>query len=240
MQADAGGKAQDRHPERRQRMGASAGHLADRIRLYELGDQRWDSPIASDIARRSVSQWLDEVGADDDLRATATGLRGFFLADPDELSLLALVDQFAARTRLAVDDVPDRRRQRSLDGCAGRSARITTAPRHGTRGRLHRGQTVRASVRHRATVAQISCDYLVLALPATTLRRVPITPALPAQQHEAIGRLKYGRAAQDAAAVLAPASGARPGSPARSDRLAVRRRVGRQRATAWATQASSR
>jgi len=40
--------------------------------------------------------WLDEVGADNELRATATGLRGFFLADPDELSLIALVDQFAA------------------------------------------------------------------------------------------------------------------------------------------------
>ena len=33
-----------------------------------------------------------------------------------------------------------------------------------------------------------------MALPATTLRRVPITPALPAQQHDAIARLNYGRA----------------------------------------------
>jgi hypothetical protein len=31
-------------------------------------------------------------------RTTATGLRGFFLADPDELSLIALVDQFATDT----------------------------------------------------------------------------------------------------------------------------------------------
>ena len=34
----------------------------------------------------------------------------------------------------------------------------------------------------------------MLALPATLLRRVPITPALPAQQHDAIARLKYGQA----------------------------------------------
>ena len=32
----------------------------------------------------------------------------------------------------------------------------------------------------------------MLALPATLLRRIPISPALPAQQHEAIARLKYG------------------------------------------------
>ena len=66
------------------------------IRPYRLAEQRWDSPIAADLARRSVAQWLDEVQADEELRATATGLRGFFLADPEELSLIALVDQFAA------------------------------------------------------------------------------------------------------------------------------------------------
>ena len=58
----------------------------------------------------------------------------------------------------------------------------------------HRGQNVRATVKHGRTAAPISCDYLLLTLPATTLRRVPITPALPAQQHEAISRLSYGRA----------------------------------------------
>jgi monoamine oxidase len=36
-------------------------------------------------------------------------------------------------------------------------------------------------------------DYVVFAVPATLLRRIPITLALPAQQHEAIAKLKYGR-----------------------------------------------
>jgi monoamine oxidase len=40
----------------------------------------------------------------------------------------------------------------------------------------------------------MTCDYALLTLPATLLRRVPITPALPAQQHDAIARLRYGRA----------------------------------------------
>src|SRR5882724_9412960 len=63
---------------------------------YRLAEKRWDSPIAADLARQSVAQWLDEAHADGDLRATARGLRGFFLADPEELSLLALIDQFAS------------------------------------------------------------------------------------------------------------------------------------------------
>src|SRR5205823_6694384 len=69
--------------------------LGDAIRPYRLAEERWDTPIATDLARRSVAQWLDEVRADEELRATARGLRGFFLADPEELSLVALVDQFS-------------------------------------------------------------------------------------------------------------------------------------------------
>ncbi len=42
-----------------------------------------------------MAAWLDQVKADAELRATATGLRGFSLAEPDELSLIALGDQFS-------------------------------------------------------------------------------------------------------------------------------------------------
>ena len=53
---------------------------------------------------------------------------------------------------------------------------------------------MRASLKNGRQVAQLSCEYLVFALPATILRRIPITPALPQQQHDAFVRLKYGRA----------------------------------------------
>src|SRR5262245_22679687 len=61
---------------------------------YRLAEARWDTPITADLARRSVAAWLDATRADDEVRATATGLRSFFLADPEELSLIALIDQF--------------------------------------------------------------------------------------------------------------------------------------------------
>jgi monoamine oxidase len=164
-------------------------------RPYQLAEQRWDSPIAEDLGRRSVSQWLDEVGADDELRTTIRGLSGFFLADPEELSLLALVDQFAG------EGPPRPWKTYRLDGGNDRLAAALAAPL-GERLRLntelvavsHRGNVVRATVKRGRTATSISSEYLVLALPATTLRRVPITPALPAQQHDAIARLKYGRA----------------------------------------------
>src|SRR5262249_57048167 len=56
------------------------------------------------------------------------------------------------------------------------------------------GPNVRVSVKSAGALSQIACDYAVIALPATIVRRIPISPALPAQQHDAIARLKYGRA----------------------------------------------
>jgi monoamine oxidase len=172
-----------------------AKSLGSEVRPYRLAEQRWDTPIAADLARRSVAQWLDQVGADEELRTTARGLRGFFLADPERLSLIALVDQFAA------EDGPAPWNMYRIEGGNDRLA-TALASQLGERVRLstelvavsHRGQGVRATVKHGRASSPIACDYLVLALPATTLRRVPITPALPAQQHDAIARLQYGSA----------------------------------------------
>ena len=177
--------------------GWSALHdrLGDLAHRYQLAEQRWDSPIAADLARRSVAQWLDEVHADGDLRATASGLRGFFLADPDELSLIALVDQFAS------NDGPTSGATYRIDGGNDRLP-SGLARALGARVQLntelvalsHRGREVRASLKQRRAVAQKTCDYAIIALPASVVRRVPITPALPAQQHDAIARLQYGHA----------------------------------------------
>ena len=140
--------------------------LGDVARPYRLAEQRWDSPIAGDLARRSVAQWLDEVGADDELRATTRGLRGFFLADPG--------GAVAPRARRSVrparqpdgplpcEDVPDRGRQQSPGCRAGRAL--------GDRVRLntelvavsHRGKGVRATLKHGRTV---SPDLLRLSGP---------------------------------------------------------------------------
>jgi monoamine oxidase len=164
-------------------------------RPYRLAEQRWDSPIATALARQSVASWLDRARVDAELRATATGLRGFFLADPEELSLIALVDQFAT------DDSATHGAMYRVEGGNDRLATALAAP---LRGRLHlatdvvavshRGRTVRVSVKNGRTQSQINCDYALFTLPAATLRRIPFMPSLPAQQHEAIANLKYGRA----------------------------------------------
>jgi monoamine oxidase len=161
---------------------------------YLLAERRWDSPITADLAQQSVAHWLDDINADADLRATATGLRGFFLADPEELSLIALVDQFAS------SEAP---RDWKTYRIEGGNDRLTTALAEPLESRLklntevvavsHRGKAVRVSLKDGRSVGQATVDYVLFAVPASLLRRIPITPALPAQQHEAITKLKYGR-----------------------------------------------
>ena len=162
---------------------------------YRLAERRWESPIVADIGRRSVAEWLNRIHADDDLRQTALGLRGFFLGDPDELSLLALVDQFAT------DDAPVPDKMYRIKGGNDRLATAlssTLGPALKLNTEIvavsQRGRAVRVSLKNGRQVAQLSCEYLIFALPATVVRRIPITPALPQQQHDAFVRLKYGRA----------------------------------------------
>src|SRR5580765_305344 len=195
VRADRSGKAKIVERDASRGWARLAEALDDWARPYRLGEQRWDSPIAARLARQSVASWLDSINADVELRATATGLRGFFLADPEELSLIALVDQFAT------DDGPTLQSMYRIDGGNDRLAAALAAPL-GDRLHLntevvavsHRGQNVRVSVKNGRAVSQIGCDYAVFALPATTLRRIPFMPSLPAQQHDAIANLKYGRA----------------------------------------------
>ena len=215
-----------------------AEHLRDLTRRYCLADQRWDSPIAAELARRSVAQWLDDRQADKELRTTAIGLRGFFLADPDELSLIALVDQFAS-------DQPAPGQMYRIEGGNDRLTSALAA-RLGDRLRLntelvavsHRGRGVRANIKQARAVSQINGDFLVFALPATLLRRVPITPApaRAAARRDCAPQVRPRD--QNAAAVLAavlaragPAAGVRHA-------VAVRRVVGRQRRAARASRHS--
>jgi monoamine oxidase len=179
--------------------GRMASSLAGVIRPYTLAERRWDTPIAAAIARRSVASWLDEINADQELRSTAKALRGFFLADPDELSLIAFVDQFGGSDGPAGGGA-----FRGLYRIEGGNDRLPAAiaSRLGDAVKLNveviaisqRGPGVRVTVKDGRRQSQIACDYAVLALPTTVLRRIPIAPTLPAHQHEAIARLKYGRA----------------------------------------------
>jgi monoamine oxidase len=168
--------------------------LEPEIRDYTLAGCRWDSPVTAVIARQSVRDWLTRINADAGFSAAMKGLRGFFLADPDDLSLVALVDEFAS------GDTPGAARMfRIVDG----NDRLALEMSKRLRGRLTFNAIVRRIVQDgsgvRVTVEdghqrEIAGDYLVLALPASTLRNVQFEPPLHPEQARAFARLQYGAA----------------------------------------------
>jgi monoamine oxidase len=173
--------------------------LQPEVRAFCLSEQRWDGGVAETLGRESVAQWLERTRASSDVRATTVGLRGFFLADPDELSLLALVDQFAE------DGAPgDERMFRIVGGNDRLPATLakTLATKVALRTILRRVRQeedgISAVVEADGRVSEIHADYLVCAIPATTLRDVIFEPPLPTLQHDGISKLKYGLATRSA------------------------------------------
>ena len=167
----------------------------DLIDQYRLSERRWDSAITRHMARQSVADWLNATRADEWLKSRLRGLRGFFLADPEDLSLLALVDFIAeggfgsTGDFLRIEDGNDRlatemaRRLRS-------PVRLRTILR---RVRQQDGR-VTAALDDRSGLHEVDSDYLIAAMPATTLRDVEWSPPLPDPQRDAIARLRYGSA----------------------------------------------
>lgn len=165
------------------------------IHDYQLADRRWESAVTARLARLSVAEWLERIDAGDGLRSAMRGLRGFFLADPEDLSLWVLVDQFSSggapgagkmfRIRGGNDRLP-----RAMAASLRSAPRLRAIVR-----RIRRsGDGVLVGVEQDGRLDELRADYGVLALPAATLRDVVFEPALPDEQHDAIARLRYGPA----------------------------------------------
>ena len=164
------------------------------VRAHRLNERRWDGPIARQLAEQSVADWLDSIGANRQLRARLNGMRGFFLADPENLSLLALVDQLSAESS-ALDHFY--RIKGGNDRLATALADTLNEPIQlktivcavgQRRGRM------RVTVRKGGQQDHITADAVVLALPATIVRRLAFTPPLPSPQRNAFRDLQYGSA----------------------------------------------
>lgn len=122
-------------------------------------------------------------------------MRGFFLADPEELSLLSLVDQFAG------DGVPGGERMFRIIGGNDRLTDALAKPlgarvklKTTLRGVRQSSDGVTATVETAGGLQQLRASYLVCAVPASTLRDVTFDPAMPESQRDAIVTLKYGAA----------------------------------------------
>jgi monoamine oxidase len=170
--------------------------LRQEIRDFKMSEQRWDSAVAARLARTSVAEWLASARVPQHLRSAARAFRGFFLADPEDLSVLVLVEQFAS------SGPPG---QGHIYRIPGGNDRLATAIARKLRGRVlmqaivrriaQTGTGVTVSIEDgKGERAELSAQYVVSTLPASTLRDVVFEPGLPPAQRAAISHLAYGSA----------------------------------------------
>ena len=171
--------------------------LASLVRDYKLAEQRWDGPLARRLGAESVAAWVRRTGGTEasQLISRFRGFRGLFLADPEDLSLLALVDFFAGDP--FGGDAEMLRIPGGNDELATRLAATLRSPIH--------LRTVLRRVRHTksgvvATVESpdgrgtIKADAVIVTLPPVPLRRVVFDPAPPAPWRRAIRSIRMGPA----------------------------------------------
>jgi monoamine oxidase len=200
-----GGFASIRQDGRRRRVAGKRGwqdlakRLQPEVRAFCVSEQRWDGGVAESLARESVAQWLDRIRAPKALKDVAAGLRGFFLADAGDLSLLALTDQFAEDGAPGSEKIfriigGNDRLPAALAKLLGPTLRLQTILRRVTQTR----DGITAALESNGRVEEARFDYLVCAIPATTVRDVVFEPPLPDLQHQAMSIIRYGAATKTA------------------------------------------
>jgi monoamine oxidase len=177
--------------------------LAPLLRRYQAAGGRDDEEVVREISTWSLTGWLEHQRASDEALAMARTVRGFFLADPEDLSVLPMVAQLAdtgSPARIPVFRIVGGTDRLVAALLAHIPAR--TLLRHQVRAveQAEDGIVVRVSD-ERERLQEIACDAVVMAMPASTLRDIAITPPLPEHQQKAIARLRYGCATKVAVQV---------------------------------------
>jgi monoamine oxidase len=169
--------------------------LAPVVRAYTADGGSWQSVTAAIIASQSVSALLAARRARPRTRALAEAMRGFYLAEPEELSSLVLIDQ------VKDGGDPGRRRMYRIVGGSSRlpeaiAARLRGAVllHHVLRRVTITGPTVCCHVETGSGIVLMEADVVVIAVPAPLVRSIPIEPSLPAAQAGAYAALGAGAA----------------------------------------------
>jgi monoamine oxidase len=168
--------------------------LAPLLRRYKAANGRSDAEAVREMATMSLREWLHREHASSELHSMANALRGFFLADPDQLSVLPLVEQISKGGSPAQAEMyrVARGNDRLVEALVA-SIPTPVLVRHTLRAISHATTRVIAHVEdERGHAQEIEADAMVIAMPTTALTHVEIRPSLPETQQRAIAALRYG------------------------------------------------
>jgi monoamine oxidase len=170
--------------------------LAPLTRRYQAARGDSDADAVRELSSFSLREWLRRQDAPPSLHAMADTIRGVFLADAEELSVLPVVEQLAGTGSPAHPE---------MYRMVGGNDRLVDALHRATPSRLLLRTTLRGITQSADRIVAhvddqdgrrqaLDADAIVITLPASTLRDVDIRPPLPDDQQRAIRRLSYGRA----------------------------------------------
>lgn len=170
--------------------------LAKEVDAFRLAECDWNSTVAQVIGRHSLQALLQARGASREVLAMAQGLRGFYLADADQLSALVGVEQAmqpkdpghvavsrikGGNDRLVQALAKQKGVKIALESVVSRIEQDEKEVRVFVADGSKRGLVVKG-------------DYLVLATPVTITRALDISPAPPASLRRAWQALLPGTA----------------------------------------------
>ena len=168
--------------------------LAPLVHEYNAAHGAPDAVRVRELSTFSVREWLRRRHASPRVHGIADAMRGFFLADPEDLSALPLAAELSQGESPA--QTPIYRIAGGNDRLLDALIKVTPANmllRHRLRAIHHATDRVICTVvDDRGTQRELDADALVVTLPATALTDVSITPPLPEPQWRAIRSLRYG------------------------------------------------
>jgi monoamine oxidase len=170
--------------------------LAKEIAMLDGAKCDWNSSVAALIGRHSLDAVLRARQASDEVRAMAQGLRGFYLADSNQLSALPAVE-LAMQPRDPGHVTLSRIKggnDRLIDKLAAKKGLKTSLQLEVKRVEQDaRGVSISA-VDRGGKVNILKGDYLVMAAPAPIVRDLEFIPALPPLHRQALKALRPGPA----------------------------------------------
>ncbi len=170
--------------------------LAQEIAMLEAAECDWHSSAAALLARHSLDAVLRARKAGDEVRAMAQGLRGFYLADADEMSALPGVE-LAMQPR-DPGHVTLSRIKGGNDRLIDKLARVKgleVSLQLEVKRIEHDARGVSVHAAHRGGKSStLKADYLVMTAPAPIVRDLEFAPALPPLHRQALKALRPGPA----------------------------------------------
>ena len=161
--------------------------LSRELNAFVAADRDWGSTAAQAIGRHSMLRLLEARGASREAIAMAQGLRGFFLADADQVSGLVGVE---------LSGQPTDPGHVTLSRIKGGNDRLVQALARQPRLKISLKAVVGAILQDEGSVSvhvadgskkglRVTGDYLVLATPVTISRTLEFAPVIPATMRRA-------------------------------------------------------